>query len=255
MSKVLAICNRKGGSGKTTTAVNLAAALSHRGHSVLLVDADSQAHATLSVGLSIQNGTPDLSKLLLGQISLESVVMDTYLPRLKLVPASKHLFLYERANAQNKEHLTRLAACLRAVNGQFDYVVIDTPPVLGLMTFASLFAADEVIVPTQTHYLSMEGLAELVSAAATVSRARKRHLPVSGVVPTFFNERTRMSRAVIHEIREQLGGSAILGPVRTNVSLAEAPGFGQTIFQYDHTSNGATDYMRVATQIEEQHGR
>ena len=109
-------------------------------------------------------------------------------------------------------------------------------------------------MPTQTHYLSMEGLAELISATRKISRIRGTELRVSGVVPTFFNARARTSRAVIREIRSQLGERSILGPVRSNVALAEAPAFGKTIFQYAATSNGATDYMRVATQIEEQHG-
>ncbi len=254
MRRILAIFNRKGCSGKTTTAVNLTAALAHRCRSVLLVDADSQAHATLSLGVSVTSSTPDLSSLLLKQAELGLVVADTYIARLKIIPASKRLFLYERDYGQNREHLTRLKSSLQSANGSFDYIVVDTPPILGLVTFAALIAADEVIVPTQTHYLSMEGLAELVSATSKVSKIRGRELRVSGVVPTFFNERTRMSRTVIDEIKRLLGEHTILGPVRTNVSLAEAPAFGQTIFQYDNKSNGAIDYMRVATQIEERNG-
>ena len=255
MSKVLAICNRKGGSGKTTTAVNLSAALAHLGRSVLLVDADSQSHSSLSFGYSENTGRPDLATLLLGQNGLQEVLGDTYLSRLKIIPASKRLFVYERERANDRTQLTKLAAELRSANGSFDYVVIDTSPILGHLTVSALPAADEVIVPTQMHYLSMEGLAELVSAAAKLGNARGRSLPVSGVVPTFFNARTRISRTVIHEITQLLGEDVILGPVRSNLSLAEAPAFGQTIFQYDRTSNGAHDYARVATQIEARYGR
>jgi len=253
MRRVLAICNRKGGCGKTTTAVNLAAGLANRGNSVLIVDADSQAHTTLSLGTR-PGREADLASVLLSPRTAPQALVPTYLSNLKLIPASKRLAAYEKKYGQRNDLLPRLNTALGGFNGQFDYVIIDTPPVLGHITVAALLSADEVIVPTQMHYLSMEGLAEMVTATARIGQMRGRHLPVSGVVPTFFNERMRLSRAIVSEITQQLGEKSILGPIRTNVALAEAPAYGQTVFQYDNRSNGAVDYMRLATQVEGRHG-
>ena len=246
----ISISNRKGGSGKTTTSVNVSAALAHQGYTVLLIDADPQAHTTLSFGISLNSTQSDLHSVLVGQIKPERVMMETYLKRLKVIPASRRLTAYEKDNAGNREVRTRLAEAIKNINGAFDYIVIDTPPTLSLLTVSALIASTEVLIPMQTHFLSLEGLAEMVMLIRKINRIYNSNLTLRGVIPTFYRMHTRLAGSIINEIRKNLGAEIILHPVRMNVSLAEAPGFGKTIFQYNPKCNGAYDYLAIAKQIE-----
>ncbi len=249
MSRVCVIANRKGGSGKTTTAVNTAAALAHRGRNVLIIDMDPQAHTTLSLGRSEARSKPGLQDVLQGSCKTEDVLTDTYARRLKLIASARRLHDYERNNATKREARTTLRDRLTQIRDNFDFIIIDTPPTLGLLTVSALIAGDEVYVPLQTHFLSMEGLAEMVTIVKKVRNAYSTNLSVRGVIPTFYREKTRLSSGILDQIRGSLG-NVILHPVRQNISLAEAPGFGKTIFQYALRSNGAADYLAVAKQIE-----
>ena len=249
MSRNLAISNRKGGSGKTTTAVNIAAALAHRGHTVLLVDADPQAHASLSLGYSATKARKGLYNILTDGGSAAENIVDTYSQRLKLAPGSDLLREFQRAHELDGTVLPRLGRCLESVYSRFDYLVFDTPPTLGLLTLSVMVASKEVYVPMQTHFLGLEGLAEVFSVAGKVRAKLNPALVVKGVIPTFYHGNTRLTRSIINEIRNTLG-DIILHPIRENVSLAEAPGYGQSIFQYAIRSNGAADYLALACQIE-----
>ncbi len=250
MKRVLAFSNRKGGSGKTTTAVNVAAALAHKGNSVLVIDADPQSHTTVSFGISPREVQSDLYSVLVEGKDLNEVVKETYLKNLKLVPATRRLSVYERNYSRTKEARTLLAERLASLNGHYDYVVLDTPPTLSLLTVASLIASSEVFIPMQTHFLCLEGLAEMMTLISKINKLYNQDLKLKGIIPTFFKERTRMSRSIISEIKKNLGESIILHPVRVNISLAEAPSFGKTIFQYRLKSHGAFDYLSIAKQIE-----
>jgi chromosome partitioning protein len=249
MRRVLAITNRKGGSGKTTTAVNLAAALSHRGKRVLLVDADPQAHTTISLGLKASQDRPDLATVLSGDDHIRDALLDTYARRLKLIPSSKRLTEMQRPKEDRREELFSMRSSLDTLGDDFDFIIFDTPPTLGVLTLSAMIASTEVYVPMQTHFLSLEGLAEIVTTIRKLNTGYQPTLVLKGVIPTFYRERTRLSHGILEQIRSSLG-NVVLHQIRVNVALAEAPGFGQTIFQYDLRSNGAADYLAVARQIE-----
>lgn len=252
MKRTIAFCNRKGGSGKTTTSVNVAAALAHRGKRVLLIDADPQAHASLSFGIKANRDNGDLYSLLTNGAMPEDVMTGTYLDTLKVIPASRKLLDFEQQYSREKGAGARLAEKIAAMKTTFDFVVFDTPPTLGLMTLSALVASKEIYVPMQAHFLAMEGLAEVVRVSKKLNEMYGLGLGIKGVIPTLFKERNRLSRAIVGEISCHFGESILLHPVRENIALAEAPSHGKTIFQYKLKSHGAYDYLCIADTIREE---
>ncbi len=250
MSRTIAIGNRKGGSGKTTTSVNLAAALAHKGRKVLLVDADPQGHSALSMGLGVKPEQKTLFDVLVNGVGAEETVRSTYLSTFHLIPGGSRLAIYERDHATDPSARLRLADSLDSLRDQYDYVLIDTPPTLGLMTICSLIASTDVLVPMQAHFLAMEGLAETIRVLGGIKKYYDRSVRLLGVIPTFYQARARLSREIIGQIKDRLGADAVLHPVRSNIALAEAPSHGMTIFQYQPRSNGAHDYLHLANQVE-----
>ncbi len=250
MTRIIAISNRKGGTGKTTTSVNLSAALAHHGARVLLIDADPQGHSTISLGITSKKNYPDLTSLLVEKKQPKEIMIKTYLDNLKIIPAGGRLLDYERGYTHEKKARTFLAEQLRSLNGSFEYIILDTPPTLSLMMISSLIASTEVIIPMQTHFLGLEALAGMVSLVSRINRLHNPELKIKGIVPTFYKERALLSRSVVEQISKNLGPHIILHPVRINISLAEAPSFGKTIFQYNMKSNGAYDYLAIAREIE-----
>ncbi len=251
MQRILSISNRKGGSGKTTTAVNISAALAHMGNNVLLIDTDPQAHATLSLGIKSREKGKDLYTLLTNGKQLGEIIHDTYLKTLKIIPASRKLTAFERDFSKMKEARLLLANTVERISSEFEYIIFDTPPTLTLMNISALIASNEVFIPMQTHFLAMEGLAEMVQLINQIRKIYNPNIKIKGIIPTFFKEKTKLSRSIILEIIKNLGKGIILHPVRVNISLAEAPGYGKTIFQYNAKSNGAYDYLTIAKQIKD----
>ncbi len=249
MARIIAFANRKGGSGKTTTTVNVASALAHFGNRVCIIDTDSQAHASLSLGIKKQDRA-GLYAILTEDKSPKEVMINTYLENLKLIPASRMLIEYERKYSSDKTHRTLLSEKINNIVGDFDFIIFDTSPALSLLTLSALIASREVYIPMQAHFLAMEGLAEMVRLIYTINKLYNPRLRLKGIIPTFFSERTRLSRAIIEEIKKNLGETIILRPIRANISLAEAPSYGKTIFQYNKKSNGAIDYYYLAKEIE-----
>ncbi len=243
MARKIAFMNRKGGVGKTTSAVNVAAALALKGKRVLLVDADSQAHATLSLGLR-----PSSPSLLDALVSPESAKPVKARENLWVFPASPRFSEYEMQAVRDPKNLMRLRRLLSGLNGSFEFVVIDLPPNVGVMTLSSLLAADEVVIPLAPHFLALKGLAETKALVDKVS-SKNPGLRITGILPTFFNPKLRHAKAVMEEIRRVFGSDILLPPVRNSVRLAEAPSFAKTIFEYDPSSGAAEDYMKVAEEI------
>jgi chromosome partitioning protein len=249
MARVITIGNRKGGTGKTTTSVAVAAGLAHRGRRVLLLDLDPQAHATLSLGV---RGDPSggVFALLSDGRPASELVVATYLKTLHLLPGTRRLTEFERLATPLKEARLRLRDAVRAVAPSYDYVLFDTPPTLGLLTVSALIASDELVIPMQAHFLALDGLAEMVRMVATVNRLYGTRLVIRGIIPTFYQERVRLSRAVMEDIRAHLGAGVLLHPVRTSIGLAEAPGHGKTIYAYDPKCTGALDYLAVVAELD-----
>lgn len=250
MVRVLAFSNRKGGSAKTTTTVNIAAALAEKGYRVLVVDADAQAHTSISLGFHPGDTKKDLYSLLVENESIDMVLHETYLKNLTLIPASMKLTEFERQYSHKEEVRTLLRDKIKAVKSSYDFILFDTPPTFSLLTVSVLIASNELYIPVQTHFLAMESLAAMIKIVRQINKLYNPNLKVKGIIPTFYTSRRNLTRTIIEEIRQNLGEKILLHPVRMNISLAEAPGYGMTIFQYNPGSNGAHDYSKVAEQIE-----
>ncbi len=252
MSRRLVFTNRKGGCGKTTTSVNVAAALAHMGHSVLVIDTDPQAHATMSLGVSLGVVSSDLSHVLEGRIGADEVLHTTYVPRLQVLPSSRRLADFERRYSNSKEARFWMRDHLGTVMDGFDYTVFDTPPTTQLLTVGSLIAGREAYVPMQAHFLAMEGMIEIIELIEQVRRHFNPSLTVRGIIPTFYEDDSPVSEDLLEELASRLGPELLMKPIHLNRALAEAPGRGHTIFQHELRSKGAVDYYRVALQIRKQ---
>lgn len=247
--------NRKGGSGKTVTAVNVAAGLSMAGRKVLLVDCDAQAHSSISLGFSPYNTENTLYDLLTSETpDVSTVIRRVAWPEgLFILPASGQLAAFEMGHARDAEARLLLATLLltnKDILG-FDYLILDAPPTVGLLTIMAMAVAREVVIPVQTHFLAMEGLAEMVRFVYQLNASVNQELRITGIIPTFYNQGTRLSRSVLAELKKNFAPDILFPPVRQNVHLAEAPSFGQSIFQYAPSSIGAADYRAVVQKLEQ----
>lgn len=245
----LVFTNRKGGCGKTTTSVNVAAALAHMGHQVLVVDTDPQAHATMSLGIPQRNLAHDLSTVAEGRSSAEEAIKTSYVPRLHVLPATRRLSDFERRYANVVEARYWIRDRIGAVMDRFDFAIFDTPPTTQLLTLGSLIAGKEAFIPMQAHFLAMEGMIEIIELTEHIQRRHNPDLVVRGIIPTFLDSDAGLSRKLLDDLRERLGSDLVLRPIHLNRELAEAPGEGHTIFQHSLRSAGALDYYRVALQI------
>lgn len=249
MGKIIAIVNQKGGVGKTTTTVNLGAYLVEAGKKVLLVDLDPQANATSGLGVEHQKLSAGIYEALLGQQSLVSVIQNTSQAGYNVAPATASLAGagIEMVTIENREF--RLALMLEEVRAEYDYIIIDGPPSLGLLTINSLVAADCVLIPIQSEYYALEGLGQLLETVNLVRDNLKPNLEIMGTVVTMFDRRNKLSGAVLEELKQFFPGKVFESLIPRSVKLAEAPSFGKSILDYDPKSSGAKAYSALAQEV------
>ncbi len=253
MGKIIAVVNQKGGVGKTTTSVNLAAYLAHFGKEVLLVDLDPQANATSGLGLDHRALEAGIYESLVSGKPVRNIIKRTLQDKLRVAPATLSLAGagVEMVSLENREF--RLGMILEDIRGDFDFIIIDGPPSLGLLTVNSLVAADEVLIPIQSEYFALEGLSQLLETISLVQGNLKPELGIMGAVITMFDKRNKLSEAVMEELYKFFPNRIFRSVIPRSVRLAEAPSYGRSILQYDPKSRGAKAYENLAREILSSH--
>ena len=251
MTKTIAIANQKGGVGKTTTTVNLAAALAEAGHAVLLLDVDPQANASSALGVAEQKEL-GLYDALMGEIPMADLIVETRLPHLSVIPADLDLAGVEIDIARKEEHLVQLRKMLAPIkeSGRFAYILIDCPPSLGILMSNALTAADEILIPIQCEYYALEGLGKLIGVIEQLRQGGiNPRLAMSGLLMTMFDVRTNLSAAVAKDVRNHFQEVVFETVVPRSIRISEAPSFSQTILEYDSKGPGAVAYRALAAEF------
>lgn len=247
MAKVIAIANQKGGVGKTTTAINLSSLLAAAEKRTLLIDIDPQANS--SSGLSVNDQSPSVYEVLIGTRPVEEVIINTYMPFLDLLPSNINLVgaEIEMVDMDDRERLLRKA--LQKIDSSYDFVLIDCPPSLGLLTLNALTSSNSVLIPVQCEYFALEGLGQLLNTINIVKKHFNKDLTIEGVLLTMFDTRLRLSHQVAEEVRKYFGDKVFDTIIHRNVRISEAPSYGKPVILYDAISSGSKNYMALAAEV------
>lgn len=250
MAKTICIANQKGGVGKTTTSVNLSAALATLGKRVLLIDMDPQGNASSGLGIKRHEGQEANSyHVLIGEKTISEATLNTSNPKLKICTANPDLVGAEIELVEMPQREYRLKSAISTVTDQYDFVIVDCPPSLGLITLNALSAADSFLVPLQCEYYALEGLSQLLNTAGLIKKNLNPQLHIEGIVLTMFDVRNNLSHQVVTEIKNHFGDKVFNAIIPRNVRLSEAPSHGQSILEYDAKSIGAARYLELANEV------
>ena len=249
MGKIIAVANQKGGVGKTTTAVNLAASLGVLEQKVLLIDADPQANATSGLGIDVEHQNKGTYQLLEHSAPLDQVTVSVPSPNVDVVPSHIDLVAIEieLVDKPNREYM--LYQALEGVRDQYDFVIIDCAPSLGLLTLNALTTSDSVLIPIQCEYFALEGLGKLLNTIKSVQRIHNKNLDIEGMLLTMYDSRLRLSNQVVDEVKKHFHEMVFNTIIQRNVKIGEAPSFGESILDYDSTSKGAENYLNLAHEV------
>lgn len=249
MGKIIAIANQKGGVGKTTTSVNLAASLGVLEKKVLLIDADPQANATSGLGVDVEHVEIGSYQLIEHSASAEECIIKTTAPNVDIIPSHIDLVAIEieLVDKEAREYMLRKA--IQHLKNSYDYILIDCAPSLGLLTLNALTAADAVLIPIQCEYFALEGLGKLLNTIKSVQKIHNKALDIEGMLLTMYDSRLRLSNQVVEEVQKHFSNMVFETIIQRNVKLGEAPSFGESIINYDVASKGASNYLSLAQEI------
>ncbi len=249
MGKIIAIANQKGGVGKTTTSVNLAASLGVLEKKVLLIDADPQANATSGLGIDVEAVEQGTYQLLEHTVSAKDSIVETTSPNVSLIPAHIDLVAIEIELVDKEQREYMLKNAIGDLKDDYDFVLIDCAPSLGLLTLNALTAADSVIIPIQCEYFALEGLGKLLNTIKSVQKIHNQNLDIEGLLLTMYDSRLRLSNQVVEEVKKHFDEMVFETIIQRNVRLSEAPSYGESIISYDAGSKGANNYLSLANEL------